>query len=118
MKLTDLQRDELLTALRTLQDKGPVDSGYGICFNLEEIIGPDRTVDAYTFVARVAVHWPGLTGRVVEGPVTGHKESWNPIARTYMGGQRDPLWSGQQLRMRKELIDFLIDWLGRPLPLA
>ena len=110
MKLTQVQRDELLTGLQILMDNGPSDPFYGICNNLASAMGGCRTVDPYLFVSLVSVSWPGITGTVYTSE-DGEPESCYPIARTYTGGRRDPLWSGVQLKQRNELMQYLVDWL-------
>lgn len=110
MKLTQVQREELLAGLQILMDNGPSDTGFGICNNLESAMGGWRTVDPYLFVSLVSVSWPGITGTVYTGE-DGEPESCYPIARTYTDLRRDPLWAGVQLKQRHELMQYLADWL-------
>lgn len=110
MKLTQVQREELLAGLQILMDKGPIDPFYGICNNLESAMGFYRTVDPYLFVSLVSVSWPGITG-TVHTSEDGEPESCYPIARTHTDGCRDPLWAGVQLKQRHELMQYLVDWL-------
>lgn len=109
MKLTQVQRDELLAGLKILMDNGPTDHRYGICNNLESAMGGWQTGDPYLFVSLVSVSWPGITGTV--GEYDGESACCYPIVRTYTDGRRDPLWAGVQLKQRHELMQYLADWL-------
>lgn len=109
MKLTQVQREELLAGLQILMDNGPADPFYGICKNLEDAMS-DYMIDPYRFVARVSVGWPGITGTVGEKQ-DGEPSCCYPIVRTYTQGRRDPLWAGVQLKQRHELMQYLVDWL-------
>ena len=109
MKLTHVQRDELLTGLQTLVVNGPSTDEFGICHNLDEAMGDYQTVDPYVFVSRVSVSWPGITGTVSEED--GEPSCCYPIARSYANGYRLPLWTGDQLKQRHDLMQYLITWL-------
>lgn len=99
MKLSQAQKDALLTGLHLLAKDGPSNTTFGICLNLDQL-APGQ--NAYGFVSHHSVGWPGLTGEVwVDDSDT--KRCTYPIEREY----GTPLWEGSQLEQRMSLIEYL-----------
>lgn len=105
MKLTQLHRRGLRMALTKLNEDGPDDSAFGICYNLNCLFKQGKDyLDVYVFVAEHGATWPGRTGKLDDEGLSVH-----PILREYKDDEsRVPLWEGTQLDQRRSLIRYLM----------
>lgn len=97
-------------------DYVPEEPLLGICYNLHDALSARGVGEwAYDVVAVYSVDWPGNNGRVALTPRDYHAgfPQWScyPIARSYVGGDRTPLWEGDQLIARRSLMLYLHDRL-------
>lgn len=94
----------LLEALIHLRDNGPADTDVGICSNVSRLMEVSGlTPDLYEFEA-IFTKWPKFSGNITF-PISGR--AVYSVEQLYGG-----LWEGEQLSLRKELIDFAIKELS------
>lgn len=108
MKLSQAQKDALLTGLHLLAKDGPSDTHFGICHNLDQLVVQGlEYLDVYSFVSQTSVTWPGLTGMVWTSEDGYLSSCAYPIRNT----RRAALWEGDQLTQRMSLIEYLTAYL-------